>query len=156
MFRRTFGIRFGARGVDRGIDLGIGDVGIDLGDDAKLAREEARVRREFWPKFRRFAAQLPFAEDLVAAYFCALDRNTPRNVHVALIGALAYFVLPFDFIPDMLPLIGFADDAAVLATAIRLVSAHIGPQHREAAQRVIARAAADPAFSQAGPGKRRA
>jgi uncharacterized membrane protein YkvA (DUF1232 family) len=124
--------------------------GIDLEDDASVRREEARVRREFWPKFARIAAKLPFAEDLVAAYFCAFDRNTPRRVQVALIGALAYFVLPFDFIPDMLPLIGFTDDAAVLATAIRMVAAHIGPQHRDAAQRVIARAVADPGLGEAG------
>jgi uncharacterized membrane protein YkvA (DUF1232 family) len=116
--------------------------GIDIEDDAAVAREEARVRREFWPKLRRFAAQLPFAEDLLAAYFCAFDRNTPRRVQVALIGALAYFVLPFDFVPDMLPLVGFTDDAAVLATAIRLVAVHIAPRHREAARRVLARAAA--------------
>src|SRR5215467_16356867 len=94
---------------------------IDIEDAAAMARETARVRRAFWPKFRRFAARLPFAEDLVAAYFCAFDRDTPRHVQVALVGALAYFVLPFDFIPDMLPFIGFTDDAAVLATAIRLV-----------------------------------
>jgi uncharacterized membrane protein YkvA (DUF1232 family) len=106
-----------------------------------LARETSRVRRAFWPKFCRFAARLPFAEDLVAAYFCAFDRDTPRHVQVALIGALAYFVLPFDFIPDMMPLIGFTDDAAILATAIKLVAAHIGPQHREAARRVLAGAA---------------
>jgi len=123
--------------------------GIDLEDDASVAREEARVRREFWPKFRRFAARLPFAEDLVAAYFCAFDRNTPRRVQVALLGALAYFVLPFDFVPDMLPLIGFTDDAAVLAAAIRLVSVHIRPQHREAACRVLARAAA-PGYGEPG------
>ncbi len=116
--------------------------GIDIEDDAAMARESARVRREFWPKFRRFAARLPFAEDLVAAYFCAFDRETPRRVQVALIGALAYFVLPFDFIPDMLPVIGFTDDAAVLATAVRLVAAHIAPRHREAARRVLTRAAA--------------
>jgi uncharacterized membrane protein YkvA (DUF1232 family) len=107
-------------------------------DDSTAAQKEARVRREFWPKFRRFAARLPFADDLVAAYFCAFDRNTPRRVQVMLIGALAYFVLPFDFIPDMLPIIGFTDDAAVLATAIRLVAAHIRPEHREAARRVLA------------------
>ena len=106
MFGRTFGMH-----------------GVDVDDAAAFSREQSRVRREFWPKFRRFAARLPFAEDLVAAYFCAFDRNTPRHVRVALIGALAYFVLPFDFIPDMLPLIGFTDDAAVLATAVRLVSA---------------------------------
>jgi len=107
-----------------------------------MAREEARVRRAFWPKFRRFAARLPFAEDLVAAYFCAFDRDTPRHVRVALVAALAYFVLPFDFIPDIMPLIGFTDDAAVLATAIRLVAAHIMPQHRDAARRMLAHAAA--------------
>jgi uncharacterized membrane protein YkvA (DUF1232 family) len=118
--------------------------GVAIADDAAMAREKSRVRRAFWPKFWRFAARLPFAEDLVAAYFCAFDRDTPRHVQVALIGALAYFVLPFDFIPDMMPLIGFTDDAAVLATAIKLVAAHIGPQHREAARRVLAHAAAAP------------
>ena len=116
--------------------------GVAIPDDATMAREKSRVRHGFWPKFWRFAARLPFAEDLVAAYFCAFDRDTPRHVQVALMGALAYFVLPFDFIPDMMPLIGFTDDAAVLATAIKLVSAHIRPQHREAARRVLDRAAA--------------
>jgi len=129
--------------------------GVDMEDDASVAREEARVRREFWPKFRRFAARLPFAEDLVTAYFCAFDRDTPRRVQVALIGALAYFVLPFDFVPDMLPFIGFTDDAAVLATAIRLVSVHIRPQHREAARRVLARAAAPPPYPPSHAGEDR-
>jgi uncharacterized membrane protein YkvA (DUF1232 family) len=124
--------------------------GIDLEDDAAMAREKARLHREFWPKLRRFAAQLPFAEDLLAAYFCAFDRNTPRRVQIALVGALAYFVLPFDFIPDMLPLVGFTDDAAVLATAVRLVAVHIGPRHREAARRVLARAAAPPSAAHGG------
>ena len=128
-----------------------GIYGSDTEDDATVAREEARVRHEFWVKFRRFAARLPFAEDLLTAYFCAFDRDTPRRVQLALIGALAYFVMPFDFVPDMLPLIGFTDDAAVLATAIRLVSVHIRPQHREAARRVLARAtrpeSTEPGFS---------
>ena len=118
-------------------------------DDAGLAREKFRLAREFWPKFKRFAAQLPFAEDLVAAYYCAFDRHTPRHVQAVLVGALAYFVLPFDVMPDMLPLIGFTDDAAVLATAIRLVAAHITPQHREAARRVLARAAGEPEGAEA-------
>jgi uncharacterized membrane protein YkvA (DUF1232 family) len=109
-------------------------------DEAKAARDEARVRRGFWPKLRRTAARLPFAEDLVAAYYCAFDRRTPRRVRVILLGALAYFVLPFDFIPDMLPVIGFTDDAAVLATAIRVVAAYITPEHRDAARRALARA----------------
>ncbi len=106
-------------------------------DEAATARDEARVRRDFWPKVKRVAARLPFVEELLAAYYCAFDRNTPRHVQVALLGALAYFVLPFDFVPDMLPVIGFGDDAAVLATAIRLIATHITPEHHEAARRAL-------------------
>jgi len=113
-------------------------------DVAKLAREKAYVRRGFWAKARRVAAGLPFAEDLLAAYFCAFDRQTPRHVQAALIGALAYFVLPFDIIPDMMPLLGFTDDAAVLATALRMVATHIRPEHRAAAKQAIARGLAEP------------
>jgi len=113
----------------------------DPQDESRTERDEQTVRREFWAKFRRVAAQLPFAEDLLTAYYCALDRDTPRSVKAALFGALAYFVLPFDFIPDMLPVIGFADDAAVLATAIRMVVGHIKPAHRKAAQDALKRGA---------------
>jgi uncharacterized membrane protein YkvA (DUF1232 family) len=104
-------------------------------------RDEELVRRGFWPKVRRVATKLPFAEDLLAGYYCAFDRNTPRQVRLALLGALAYFVLPFDALPDMMPLFGFADDAAVLATVVRLVGMHIAPKHRVAARRVLDRLA---------------
>ena len=115
----------------------------DAGARARFARDEERVRYGFWSKAKRVAAGLPFAEDLLAAYYCAFDRDTPRPVQAALIGALAYFVLPFDLVPDMLPLLGFTDDAAVLAAAIKLVADHIGPQHREAARRALAGDMAD-------------
>ena len=91
------------------------------------------VRARFKAKFKRLAARLPFAEDLLAAYYCAFDRETPRHVQLSLLGALAYFVLPFDFVPDFLPLLGFGDDAAVLVTALRMVATNIRPDHREAA-----------------------
>src|SRR6476660_5241272 len=82
----------------------------------RAGRDEARVKRDFWPKARRLASKLPFAEDLLAAYYCAFDRQTPFQVKAALMGALTYFVLPFDAIPDMLPFLGYTDDAAVLLT----------------------------------------
>jgi uncharacterized membrane protein YkvA (DUF1232 family) len=108
-------------------------------DVDRLARDEETVRRGFWRKVKKFATRLPFAEDLLAAYYCAFDRDTPLQVKAALLGALAYFVLPFDFVPDMLPMLGFADDAAILATALRMVASHLRPEHREAAKRALAR-----------------
>jgi len=105
----------------------------------RLAADEAGLRRQFWRKLKSLASRLPFAEDLIAAHYCAFDRQTPLHVKAALVGALAYFVLPADVIPDVLPLVGYSDDAAVLATAIKLVSSHIKPDHREAAQQTLAR-----------------
>jgi uncharacterized membrane protein YkvA (DUF1232 family) len=106
-------------------------------DAGRFARDEEIVRRGFWTKARKFAAQLPFAEDLLAAWYCAFDRDTPLQVKAALLGALAYFVLPFDAVPDVLPFLGFADDAAILATALRMVANHLTPAHRAAAKRTL-------------------
>ena len=112
-------------------------VGFEQADE--LAKDPESVRRRFWIKFKRVVAKLPFAEDLLAAYYCAFDKETPRHVQAALLGAIAYFILPFDFIPDMMPVLGFTDDAAILATAIRLVATHITPVHREAARAALKR-----------------
>jgi len=101
--------------------------------------DDGALRRSFWRKLRRVVAQIPFAEDLLAAYYCAFDRDTPLPVKATLVGALAYFILPVDAIPDVLPVIGFTDDAAVLATAIKLVANHIRPAHREAARNALAK-----------------
>ncbi len=105
----------------------------------QLAKDRESVRRRFWIKLKRVVAGLPFAEDLLAAYYCAFDKQTPRHVQVALLGAIAYFILPFDFIPDMMPILGFTDDAAVLATAIRMVATHIRTEHRDAARAALKR-----------------
>ena len=100
--------------------------------------EESAFRQSFWLKMRNVTVSIPFAEDLLAAYYCAFDRGTPLSVKTALVGALAYFVLPTDVIPDVLPVFGFADDAAVLAATFNLVSSHIRPEHRTAAKNKIA------------------
>src|SRR6187399_169004 len=112
-------------------------VGFEPAD--RLAQDRESVRRRFWTKFKQVVAQLPFAEDLLSAYYCAFDRQTPRHVQAALLGAIAYFILPFDFITDVLPVLGFTDDAAVLATALRMVATHIMPEHRDAAREALKR-----------------
>lgn len=112
-------------------------VGFEPAD--RLAQDQDGVRRRFWIKLKQVVARLPFAEDLLAAYYCAFDKQTPRHVQAALLGAVAYFILPFDFVPDVLPVLGFTDDAAILATAIRMVASHITEVHREAARAALQR-----------------
>ena len=101
--------------------------------------EDETLRRQFWRKLKHVIARLPFAEDLLAAYYCAFDKDTPTSVKATLIAAIAYFVLPVDAIPDVLPVIGFTDDAAVLMTAMNVVANNVRPVHREAARNALAR-----------------
>ena len=105
----------------------------------RMAGNEQSLRRRFWRKMVREAASLPLAEQLLTAYYCAFDRNTPLYVKGVLVGAIVYFVVPDRFIPKYVSLIGFADDAAVLAAAFKAVSTHIKREHRQAAQRTLAR-----------------
>ena len=110
-------------------------VGFEPAD--RLAEDREGVRKQFWRKLKKLAVKLPFMEDLLAAYYCAFDRQTPMQVRMILLGALAYFVMPFDAIPDILPIIGFSDDAAMLAAAIKVTLDAIKPEHREAARRKL-------------------
>jgi len=105
----------------------------------RFAEREEKVRRDFWSKLKRFAGQVPFVEDLVAGYYCALDPDTPMRVRGMLLAAIVYFILPFDLIPDIIAGLGFADDAALLTAVLALVSSHITPTHRAAAARALDR-----------------
>jgi uncharacterized membrane protein YkvA (DUF1232 family) len=103
----------------------------------RATRDEARVRRDFWAKIKRFGQNLPFAEDIVAAYFCTVDPSTPRRVKLVLLGAIAYFVMPLDGSADFLPLLGFTDDAAIIAAALAQVAGSITDEHRAKARAAL-------------------
>ena len=110
--------------------------GVEYTVESVAAREE-KVRAGFWEKFRRVAGHIPFTDDLLASYFCAMDPATPTRVRGMLLGALAYFILPTDGIPDFVLGFGYTDDAAILAGVISLVAAHIQPKHRAAAAQTL-------------------
>lgn len=107
-------------------------------DPRDFARDKARVNRGFWPKFKALAGRLPFAEDLLAALYCARDPASPRRVRMTLMAALAYFVVPSDVIPDVFVSFGFTDDAAVLFLALQAVAGAVTDGHRKQARETLA------------------
>jgi uncharacterized membrane protein YkvA (DUF1232 family) len=129
-----------AAGTDRTQTGGTGRE-IVIYDPAKLERDQKAVEAGFWKKVGRFASKLPFLDELLAAYYCAIDPATPLQVKAILYGALAYFIMPIDLIPDFVAWFGFTDDAAVLFAAIRTVSGSIKPGHREQAKASLQRLA---------------
>ena len=110
-------------------------------DPETLRRDEARVRQGFWRKLARHADKVPFLDEVLAGYYCAIDRRTPLAAKAVLMAALAYFVLPGDLLPDLIPALGFTDDAAVIYAALRAVGSQITAEHREKARAALARLA---------------
>jgi|GEM_PF-120023 len=108
------------------------------GDEEKQQRQETRVRRGFFGTLKRAARYIPFSQDVVASYHCALDPRTPASSRGILLAALAYFVLPFDVVPDFIVGLGFTDDAAVLLAALTAVRSNIRPEHYEKAREMLA------------------
>jgi uncharacterized membrane protein YkvA (DUF1232 family) len=102
-----------------------------------IQRKEELVRNQFWRRFLKVAGRVPFAEDIAAAYFCAIDPTTPGRVRGILILALAYFLLPFDWPATFFVALGVMGDAAVVAGAIRMVSRHIKERHYERARQAL-------------------
>ncbi len=99
--------------------------------------QEHRVSKDFWPKLKKSLASIPFAEEVVASYYCAFDPATPIKVRGILLGALAYFIMPLDVIPDFILGLGFTDDMAVLYTAISMIRSHMTQAHRDKAKMTL-------------------
>ncbi|OLP42942.1 YkvA family protein [Rhizobium oryziradicis] len=118
-------------------DVKIGEILLP-GDEAKQERQEKTVLKKFWPTMKKAIRHVPFSRDVVAAFYCATDRNTPLRVRGILLAALGYFVMPIDAIPDMLAFVGFTDDIAVLTTALALINGHIKDAHYDAADLALA------------------
>jgi uncharacterized membrane protein YkvA (DUF1232 family) len=118
-------------------DVKIGEILLP-GEESEQERREKRIKRRFWPTFRRAARQIPFSRELVAAYYCAIDPKTPTRTRGILLAALAYFVLPLDFLPDFLAVVGFSDDVAVLTAAFAAISGQIKEAHYLKADETLA------------------
>ncbi len=110
------------------------DEDISAFDESKLESDKRLVMREFAQKLRRNFGKIPFADDVTASFYCAVDGKSPAFVKAVLFGALAYFIMPADVIPDFLAGIGFTDDASVLMAAMATVKKYVNEEHREKAR----------------------
>lgn len=103
----------------------------------RALRDEEGLLAEVLALVRKLARRLPFSQDVLAAYCCVRDPATSARVKFILLAALAYFIMPIDALPDVLPIVGFTDDAAVIAAAIASVRSAILPEHHARAQSML-------------------
>lgn len=86
--------------------------------------------RQFWDKVlhgaKRIGAEI--LEKGLMLFYTARSPETPKWAKTAIYGALAYFVLPADAIPDFIPAAGFTDDLGALAATLAAVMMYITPE----------------------------
>jgi len=92
----------------------------------------------FWSKiyavFKKAGSYV--IELALTLYYTLIDSETPATAKTAIIGALGYFIFPFDVIPDFLPG-GYTDDIGLLLGVISLVSEYIKTEHKQKAKEKI-------------------
>ena len=103
----------------------------------KTIERNERMSRGVIPKLMRVIGRVPFADDLVSAWYAARDPLTPMKAKAVLYAAVAYFVMPADALPDVIVGLGFNDDATVLATALGVVGMYVKERHRRMARRLL-------------------
>jgi uncharacterized membrane protein YkvA (DUF1232 family) len=83
--------------------------------------------RRFQDKLLTYAkaAGRQVIEKALWLYYAAQNPATPKWARTVIYGALGYFIFPIDAIPDMIPVVGYADDLGVLLAAIATVSFYI-------------------------------
>lgn len=98
--------------------------------------EEDYSEKDFWDKLKGYATQAgtEVVERSLQLFYAAQNPNTPTWAKGAIYGALGYFISPLDAIPDVAPVVGFADDLGVLAAALATVAIHIDKSVKEKAR----------------------
>ena len=93
-------------------------------------------QEDLWDKLRKMAkkAGKEVVLKVLQLYYVLMDKNTPTKYKALIIGALGYFILPIDLIPDLLPGMGFADDLAALTAVLLTVNDCLTPEIKQKAE----------------------
>jgi len=102
--------------------------------------EEKYSESVLWDKIRKNIAKIgvKVIYQALLLYYVAQSPNCPAKIKAGIIGALGYLISPIDLIPDIMPGIGYADDAAAIATAVALAQIYITDEIKAQAKAKIA------------------
>ncbi|ELI6427570.1 DUF1232 domain-containing protein [Vibrio harveyi] len=105
-------------------------------DDVLDQTMQAPDEKTFWRKMKNSVKKA--GEEIavmgIKSWLAMADSNTSVRHKAILGGALAYFVLPTDMVPDVLAGVGFTDDMAALTLAANSVGNAITDEHEEQAR----------------------
>ena len=119
----------------------------ELAEAAEMSEEDVRdaretIERDFLRKFVRAASRLnhDVAVRLLTGFYALRDPDVPLQAKAGFAAVLLYFLNPFDLIPDLTPVIGYLDDAGVMAATWMYLAGHVTDAHRQQAEDYLAEA----------------
>lgn len=107
------------------------DIDIDFDLESPKGLEEAtdEIESKLWVKLEKFGKKISFAKDLIALYHYLIDNSVSWHRKTIVAAALIYFVVPFDAIPDLAPLVGYMDDLGVIAATLKFLGSELIPYY---------------------------
>ncbi|OBW59326.1 hypothetical protein A9986_19020 [Solibacillus silvestris] len=95
--------------------------------------------KKFLHKLKNFGGGLGYKAMHAAAtlYVALRSPDMPKSSKLIVLGALGYFILPFDLVVDFLPLVGLTDDAFIILTALGKVYLSITDEMKDEAKGLI-------------------
>lgn len=92
-------------------------------DLEKVVSRSEEIKKKFTPygPLKRFIDDAKLLLAMVKDYWRKIYRQTPYGTIGAIVFTLIYVLNPFDLVPDVLPVIGQVDDAAVLTACLMLI-----------------------------------
>lgn len=87
------------------------------------------VEEKLWVKLEKFGKKLSFARDIMALYQYLIDTTVSWHRKAIIVGALIYFIVPIDSIPDIAPLIGYMDDLGVITAVLKFMGSELIPYY---------------------------
>ena len=117
------------------------DINVEEIENLEFEKYEDKYSESgLWDKIRKNIAKIgvKVIYQALLLYYVAQSPNCPAKIKAGIIGALGYLISPIDLIPDIMPGIGYADDAAAIATAVALAQIYITDEIKEQAKAKIA------------------
>lgn len=90
-------------------------------DEADFQKKLDTIKRNFDERLRKVEHKYGFAKDLLALFYFMTDSAVHWTKKALVVSALLYFIVPFDTIPDVAPVVGFLDDIGVVALAVKFL-----------------------------------
>lgn len=96
-------------------------------EDPRSDYSQAYSEQEFWGKAKWVAkkAGAEVVHKALQLYYVLQKDEVPKKAKAIVIAALGYFIMPADVIPDLVPLLGFTDDIALMVAALAIVGRYI-------------------------------